>query len=669
MQRGPAMAVVKYRPEIDGLRAVAVVAVVLFHADFRYGSKKLLSGGYIGVDVFFVISGYLIASIIIRELQDDSFRFSSFYERRARRILPAVTFIIASFLPIAWMYLLPHALVEYAKSVVSALVFGSNFFFWNESGYFAESSLLRPFLHTWSLSIEEQFYLVFPLSIVFVWKNARESLGVVLILGILASLSLAQYSSSQHPDANFYLLPTRGWELLVGAWIATQETAGKRPERSNFDRILPPLGLILILLSLLFFNEQIRHPSVLTLVPVLGTAIVIWYGKPGEIVTDVLSSRPFVSIGLVSYSFYLWHFPIFAFSRITYGMNSIEAKVSLALIALLLSCCTYFFVEKPCRNRELIKRGPLLLALLAFIYVLGAIHFYFYSTDGMPERLGQTGNMFKNLQSSDRSPFRADSQSVGIINFGDSHAGALHAALYELALKNNISLSTIEIRGCYPVRGIEMEVDIKRGSGCKGENVESSLDDILKRPPSIIVFSARLPRYIKGTELETAGTQMTDHEAPSQKLAFADGRTPTINNITKALQETINEWTNAGHKIVLVYPVPEMGANVPRAVKKKLDEIPIYARAERIGEVTIGTSWDTYMKRTKETRMILDNIVLPKSSIRIDPSADICRPEKNQCNGLKDEKIVYFDDNHLSLYGAQLIVRQIENRLTSLKNR
>ena len=210
----------KYRREIDGSRAIAVAAVVLYHADFTFRGLTVFKGGFIGVDIFFVISGYLITSIILREMAENKFSFAGFYERRARRILPALFTVMLASIPFAWMYMLPKALKEYAGSVLSGLAFGSNIWFWQEASYWTEPSALKPLLHTWSLSVEEQFYVLFPVALVLIWKFARRYLTSLFVLGFLLSLQLAHSGSVRFPDESFYLLPSRGWELLAGALLA-----------------------------------------------------------------------------------------------------------------------------------------------------------------------------------------------------------------------------------------------------------------------------------------------------------------------------------------------------------------------------------------------------------------------------------------------------------------
>ena len=233
-----------YRPEIDGLRAIAVVAVILYHAQITIMGHQPFKGGFIGVDIFFVISGYLITSIILKELLvTGSFSFKNFYQRRIRRILPALLLVMLASLPFAWMYLLPSSFIDFSKSILYSLGFSSNFYFhYSGQQYGAESGLLKPFLHTWSLSVEEQYYILFPIVLLITFKYFRKYLIHILILGFILSLGLADWGSRNHPSFNFYGLPTRGWELLAGSILAYFEiTNDKRSENKTLNLILPTI--------------------------------------------------------------------------------------------------------------------------------------------------------------------------------------------------------------------------------------------------------------------------------------------------------------------------------------------------------------------------------------------------------------------------------------------
>ena len=372
-----------YRPEIDGLRAVAVVAVILYHAEIVLFGRDWFVGGYIGVDIFFVISGYLIARIILTELEETgSFSFLKFYERRARRILPALFLIILVSLPFAWAILYPTPFAEYAQSVLWSVLFGSNFFFYSvTTEYGADSALLKPFLHTWSLAVEEQFYLVFPVLALIVFKFARRWFLAVLIGLSLVSLIHAQSLTTQAPSWNFYSPFSRFWELGVGALLAVRELNGAGERTGISAQILPAIGVCLIAASVLYlFDGASHHPGLITLFPVLGTALIIGFGNAQGPIGGLLSNRLARGIGLVSYSAYLWHFPIFAFARLSLEYFSDIEKVLAIMATFGLSALSYTLIEQPFRNKSFIPPrlvGRLLAAsaaaCLASAFALAAV--------------------------------------------------------------------------------------------------------------------------------------------------------------------------------------------------------------------------------------------------------------------------------------------------------
>jgi peptidoglycan/LPS O-acetylase OafA/YrhL len=342
-----------YRSEIDGLRAIAVTSVLLYHAEIVIFGKDWFSGGYIGVDIFFVISGYLISRLIIVELEETNrFNLLNFYERRARRILPMLLVVIWVSFPFAWELLLPTAFKEYSKSILSSLLFFSNLFFYNNTaGYGTESALLKPFLHTWSLSVEEQFYIAFPIIMIGLHKKYRSYLLPIFLACACISLLLAEVTSSGNRGLAFFWLPTRLWELLVGALLASADIKYGRNFHSALHRTLPIVGVCLIAYSLLSFGSQTQHPGVITVMPVAGAALIVYFANPAELVGRVLSSRLFVGVGLISYSLYLWHFPIFAFARINETTPDNFDKIAWLGTALAMSIASYFLIEKPIRKR------------------------------------------------------------------------------------------------------------------------------------------------------------------------------------------------------------------------------------------------------------------------------------------------------------------------------
>ena len=341
---------IKYRSEIDGLRALAVIPVIFFHAGINF-----FSGGFVGVDVFFVISGYLITTIIIRELNNNTFSIKSFYERRARRIFPALIFIILISSIISFIFLTRSELVSYFKSVIATLLFFSNLYFYKTSPYFRSESDLEPLLHTWSLSIEEQFYIIFPLTLLLFHKFFKRYIFLMLAFGFVASLFICQFLALKTGGTlNFYFTFSRAWELALGAICAHILIYKNLSYSTLIKNLLSTIGIILIVFSIFFFSRQTVFPSFYTLVPTVGTSLIILFADKDTFINKILSIKFLVSIGLISYSLYLWHQPLLAFGRIFFDEFSNLIKLSLILISLILSYLTFLFIETPFRKNIII---------------------------------------------------------------------------------------------------------------------------------------------------------------------------------------------------------------------------------------------------------------------------------------------------------------------------
>lgn len=370
---------IPYRREIDGLRALAVVPVVLFHAGFRE-----FSGGFVGVDVFFVISGYLITSLLATEKESGTFSLPNFYERRARRILPALFFVMAACLPFAWLWLPPPAMKDFSQSLVAITGFASNILFWQESGYFQTAAELKPLLHTWSLAVEEQFYLLFPVLILALWPLGRRRLVGVLATVALASFLAAHLGVAYGPDATFFLLPTRAWELLAGALVALCITDGHRCLASRpVNEAASVSGIALILYAVVTYDDATPFPGAYALVPTLGTALVIVFARPATLVGRVLSSKPFVNIGLLSYSAYLWHQPLFAFARHQGAVDrSADILAGLCIASFVLAYLTWAFVETPFRSRGVVHRNAVFRYSIAGALLFASIGLAGHVTSG-----------------------------------------------------------------------------------------------------------------------------------------------------------------------------------------------------------------------------------------------------------------------------------------------
>ena len=456
-----------YRPEIDGLRAIAVTSVVLYHAKFDMFGKEWFSGGFIGVDIFFVISGYLITRIILSELKvHGTLSLLNFYERRARRILPMLFFVMLVSMPFAWMRLLPPEFIDYAKSLLASIFFGSNFFFYfSTTEYGATSALLKPFLHTWSLGVEEQFYIIFPLLALVSFKFFRAHFLTVLFGLSLVSLQFAESMEIRNAELNFFLPFSRFWELAAGAVLAFRELNYPAAKDGPEQRILPILGLYMIAYAILFFDDASPHPGFYTLVPVIGVSLVIGFGAKDELVGSALASKPLVMTGLISYSLYLWHFPILAFERVAIAASTNLEKFYLVALAVILSIASFICIERPFRNRTLIKSKVFYaLILCQFIFIAGFC-WLVIDRDGIPSRQDRviseaTINKEYNLpivqpaESMDRFDPSSDKK---IVLIGDSFADSWgRLGLY---LKEEYQVINLQYMGCHLEVGPLIEFD------------------------------------------------------------------------------------------------------------------------------------------------------------------------------------------------------------------
>ena len=373
-----------YRPEIDGLRALAVLPVMLFHAGF-----ETFSGGYVGVDIFFVISGYLITTIIISEMAAGNFTLANFYERRARRILPALFIVMAACLPFVWFWLPASEIDRFGLSLLSATLFVSNIFYWLAStGYFDVQAEQHPLIHLWSLSVEEQYYILFPVFLLLVWRFGLKWILMLLAVAILISLGIAVWgtqasASKETVSGAFFLLPARGWELLVGAFVAIYLHSKTHSENSSFNQLFSLVGVGLLIYSIFSFDKTTPYPSLYTLIPTIGTALVILSTGPRTIVNRLLSVKLFVGIGLVSYSAYLWHQPILVFARFTV-LGELEYSVALflCLASFLLAWVSWKFVESPMRNRTNFSRKSILIFSASGILAYSAIGLILIANNG-----------------------------------------------------------------------------------------------------------------------------------------------------------------------------------------------------------------------------------------------------------------------------------------------
>lgn len=661
----------KYRAEIDGLRAIAVIPVIFFHADFSY-----FSGGFVGVDVFFVISGYLITSIIYQEMLQERFSIMRFYERRARRILPALFVVAVACVPFAWLWMIPSEFRDFSRSLVGAGTFSSNIVFWRESGYFADAAELKPLLHTWTLAVEEQFYILYPPLLLAIYYISPKRLFFLTTLGVVASLGLAHWASVAHPEANFYLLPSRAWELGVGALLAfylhREPILGARVTREAVGL----LGLGLIIYAVLTFDESTPFPSLWTLLPVVGTALIILSADSDTLVGRLLNLRILVGIGLLSYSAYLWHQPLFAFARIRL-LDGVSIEVYWLLIALtyLLALLTWKTIEVPARKRKLTPRSKILSGAIAGCLVVSAIGLFGLTNQGITANNTIVSEISAHRESV--SPRRDECHAtpsnkidpskacvmgssddmthrteVGVYVWGDSHGVELAYSLGSEFDYKSRSVLQITTSQCIATPGVNSH----RESHCIDANEKAMefLTDQAK--PGIVVLVSRWPLYLVGERVSHAngcveGTDFTGRWVDS--FGLTSDRKEVLG---REIKRTIERLTGAGHKVLFLHAVPEPGCHVPN----RLARMVMFS-----AETELTYPIDTHLARKQAVQDLVkieenDNVSI------LDPTKSFCDMSKEYCYVSGQAGVLYFDSNHPSLYASGQIAKRIREHLRAL---
>lgn len=435
----------KYRPDIDGLRAISVIAVILFHSGL-----SIFKGGFIGVDIFFVISGYLITSLILYDLKNNEFNLINFYKRRAKRILPVLFFIIIVCLPLSWFLFSPIQMENFSESILSIIFFSSNFLFWKKTNYFNNLTENEILLHTWSLSVEEQFYLFFPIFIIILWKLSKNRIFKIILFISICSLLISEIGWRFTPVANFYLAPTRAWEILSGSLVALA-LENRRYKANNF---LSLSGFILIIFSFIFFDEKWPFPSIYTLLPVIGVSLIIIYSNKSTILYKILSLRSLVFIGLISYSAYLWHLPVLSFFIIITNNNLNNLNLILIICGIfILANFSYKFIEVPFRKNFFSEKKTFAILFASFILLIIFSTLGKY-TSGFENRFLNSDQDIKNILNNQKnnSNFINEKYSESYIKrwknnskpkvllIGDSFSQDIYNSLYEADILSEIDI-------------------------------------------------------------------------------------------------------------------------------------------------------------------------------------------------------------------------------------
>ncbi len=641
-----------YRREIDGLRAVSVIAVVLFHAGFSF-----ISGGYTGVDLFFVISGYLITSILLEAVEKQKFSFINFYERRARRILPALFFVFFFCCVFAWVFLPPAEMNFFAKSLVASALFSSNIFFSHNVGYFSFAVDEMPLLHTWSLAIEEQFYIFYPLLFFLLWRLGRQWLVATLLIILLVSFYFAESYGTNAPG-NFFLAQYRIWELALGCYLAFVPISWAGNHKPLL-KSLGALGMAGILYSFLMFDQTTPYPGIYTLIPVVSIAILLLCLREDDFFYRVLTLKPVVFIGLISYSLYLWHQPLLAFLRLkTVGEPSLAATVVVLVVVLILSIVSWRYVERPFRSRANFSQATILASSVIGLLLFFTFGLYVYLGKGLPDRFVE--NDLENTAIS--SPLRDNCHTSGAdylhpenacryyaenvrwAVFGDSHVAELGLALAEKLKINNQGILHLSFSDCPPA--ILFRTNLP---GCS-DWLEEALA-LLESDDSIsnVVLGFRHSFYLFGNHADSYPV-MPSLDA---RRIFADS---AIDSAVAAqllywesFKNIIDRLLLAGKNVYLLFPVPE----IPMNIHKGIYPFSIFS-SDPLLDVNKSSSMSYYLQRNKFILGKLKQLDYSANLKAIKPDNTLC--SQGYCRAVFSGKTLYFDDDHLSIDGARLIV-------------
>ena len=649
-----------YRADIDGLRAVAVLSILFYHVGI-----DAFGGGYVGVDIFFVISGFLITTIIARELREQTFTIGRFYERRVRRILPALTVVLVVTLLAGYALLPPGQLEELARSALATSVFSSNIFFFAGSGYFDGPSEAKPLLHTWSLAVEEQYYILFPLILMFIHR--RFAGRFVLPVAVIAGLSFIACVLVTPVDAtaSFFLIPFRAWELLIGSLLALGCVPALASAMSR--NLVATAGLAAVLTSVFAYTSSTEFPGIAAALPTLGTAAVIHAGSEGRHwFSRALGWRPLVFVGLISYSLYLWHWPLVVYAKLMLinEFNDAE-RTAVVLASFILATLSWRFVEAPFRDRaRFASRQKLFVGAGTVTAAVMGVALIVVVQGGMPardlpsgmqeivaadpgwahwkacEELGEVRNDDPELCSI------GDEGEPTFMLWGDSHALAMASAVHLKALEYGKS-GLIAVRtGCAPLLGI----DRQGRTSCRVFNTAVAERLVSEQGIDTVIVAARWT-------LSANGDRYRNEPGSSVTLEDASGEAGSNARLFElGLTRTLDRLAEQGKTTVLVGQVPEVGIDVPSSN---------YTARLTGRDVTemIAPTVEEFRERTATVTAVLDRVSEGRGLSRIEPSSILCGNDR--CQIVIDGTPLYRDDNHLSLRGNVLVAPLLDETFSA----
>lgn len=651
-----------YRPDIDGLRALAILSVVLFHAKVPW-----FGGGFVGVDVFFVISGYLIGSLVYGDIRESKFSFLHFYERRAKRILPALIAVLLACNAIAFILLSPLELRDYCAQAFSAVASSSNIYYWLRSNYFNPSIALKPLLMTWSLGIEEQFYLLFPLSLFLAYKFFPRRVLQLVAAVCAGSFVICVWCANSYPSAAFYLLPTRAWELGLGVSLAILELernlSGNRSAVAS--EILGSSGLALVLASVIAYSESTRFPGLAALLPTLGTACLI--SSPRSVVNrKLLASPPAVFVGLISYSWYLWHWPLLSFARIVSGgMLSVPQALLIATLSLGLAVLSHRFIEQPFR-RSRASSLRLWTGYASVVSALAVAALAGYLHSGWPGRMPELKNYETAVSAVETNPCLAGfdethprlhapcviSGSAKVALLGDSHAAALAPAIQESALHHGYGFELLAKASCPPLQGRSLRWTLRPTFEQKcSEFNHAALQHVLSDPSTTTVV---LAGFWSAPLNKDSRQFYSDPSKPTESISEAD----SYSNFRSGLLRTIATLRASGKRVLVATDVPAFEPDPMSLVRNSL--------IRRRGQLaSLLSSQKASLAPVAEESAISPVDVIADREVceaateggaqLLDLSRNLCAD--SHCRFWDNGVLLYSDSSHLTAAGAEYALR------------
>lgn len=649
--------ITNYRPDIDGLRAIAIIAVVIFHT-----FPESFPSGFIGVDIFFVISGFLISQIIFKKLQNGSFSFLDFYNRRARRIFPALIFLLIATFIAGWFLLAPPEMRLLMRQISWGSFFGENIYLIKSTGgYWDQSTEMMPLMHLWTLAVEEQYYLIYPLLCFFCWRFKK--LLPVLIFSALLSFAF-NYLFSSNSILNFYSLHTRFWELCSGGLLAYFHCNNKSQIRLsvNLQNVISILGICLIFWGFFQIDERDKFPGIVTLFPVLG-AVCLLLSSNSFVNKSILSNKIFVIIGLWSYTWYLWHWPPLAFSRIIMGGNlpAIEIRILLLLIGFCGALVSYYLIENPIRKLRATFKLTCALSTIILATFISATSVRILH--GLPQRLSPANQL--TLKSAKNSfphsteycqkiyaknsvvpysfCFAVSGETPEVAVIGDSHARHLMPGLIENSSKKFITLGMKATPAVFNIYEITAEPN-KNKLYDQETMVTKALNHVLDTPSiKTVILASRWNLFLTAPDLY--------RWIPDNKIDFKDSQSREA-IFKHFLFETLTALKNKNKQTIIVLNVPEFPFNVFSCFR------PHFSKEK------CGVSINEAIKNTQEVNQIIKEVASSFPGVEvIDPSKIFC--SNGECSLVKDGYAVYRDDNHLTSYGSSLLAPSILSKMKS----